>query len=160
MLLSAIISPIRAYLVGAAAVALAGGFLWYTIHERNIEHAKDVAVAAKVVAKVTKKDKATEDAANTEIQHDVVIFKQAISVPAVGDIGVVCEPARNNPVPGAAAGNGAGQPAANGGAGNLYDPSGGLLTIGRRYDAWIRELQAENAALRKELVDANKTHSP
>jgi hypothetical protein len=152
------LSTIKLYLMGAAAVAILSFLTWGALHERAVEHTKDVAVATKAVAKVEKQDGGIVATATSEIQHEQVIYKQAVSVPPVGDIGVVCESSGGNAVPGPASGNTSGHPGADGGAGNLYDPSGGLLTVGHKYDAWIRELQAENATLRQELASAQKVH--
>lgn len=115
-------------------------------------------MAVKAVAKVEKQDTKIEASASSEIQHETLIFKQAVAMPPVGDLGLMCESPGGNAVPSTPNGNGAGHPAANSGAGSVYDPSGGLLTIGRKYDAWVRDLQAENATLRQELADAQKAH--
>jgi hypothetical protein len=155
---SALISPIKGYLAVAVVVAAVSFFGYWSLHERSVEHQKDVAVAVKEVAKVEQADTVIAGTATTEIQHDVVVYKQAVSVPAVGDIGVMCGAPGGNALPGAAPGNGTGHPATDSGKGDLYDPSGDLLTIGVKYDAWIRELQSENAALRQELADAHKGH--
>jgi hypothetical protein len=151
-------STIKLYLMGAAAAAILSFLTWGALHERAVEHKKDVAVAVKEVAKVEKQDVAITAAANTEIQHDTLIYKQIVSAPVVGDIGLVCESPGGHAVPGSPGGDSSGHPATDSGAGNLYDPSGGLLTVGRKYDAWVRDLQAEIATLRKELADAQKAH--
>jgi hypothetical protein len=159
-IISAAINPIRAYLYVALLVGAVGLFGWYTLHERDIEHAKDVAVAAKAVAKVTKKDKTTEVEANAEVQNDIVIFKQAVAAPPPGDIGLVCESSGSHPVPITPLPDGIGPPPPSGQPipANVFDPSGDLLAVARSSQARIRELLAENASLRAEMTAAAKAH--
>lgn len=151
-----LISPIKGYLVAGVAVLAISLFTYWSLHERSVEHAKDVAVATKEVAKVEKKDAAITATATAEVQHDQIVFKQVVAMPDVGDIGVVCKSAGGDTVPSAAAGNDGGHPATDSGAGVVFDPSGSILTVGRKYDAWVRSLQSENAALRKELEAAHR----
>jgi hypothetical protein len=153
-----VLSTIKLYLYAALAALLLSGFGWYTYHERAVEHAKDVAVATKAVAKVEKQDVAIAATATTEIQHDTIIYKQAVSVPAVGDIGVVCSAPRGDAVPGAAVGGPVPDAAAVGGVGPTFDPSGQILTIGRDADAKIVALQNIIRELQAEMAAAAKAH--
>lgn len=136
-----------------------GLLTWGAIHERAVEHAKDTHTATVEVAKVKKEDAVIVATSTGEIQHDIVIFKQAVSIPAVPDIGVVCHVAGSVPVPAPASGNSI-SPAAPGQPipGDVFDPSGDLLTISRSSQARIRELLAENQALRTQMLAANKAH--
>lgn len=157
-ILSTLLTPYKGY-VAAAGLALAvSAFGWYTYHERAVEHAKDVAVATHEVAKVDQQDKTIAATATTEIQHDQVILKQIVSLPPVGDLGELCEPAGSRAVPGAASGDGSRHAAAVSVPADVFDPSGDLLTLARSEDALVRDLQAENAALRAEMIAAQKAH--
>jgi hypothetical protein len=149
---------IRAYLYAGIVVILLAFLTWGALHERSVEHAKDVAVATKAVAKVEKKDAVIEATATTEIKHEILVYKQAVSLPPVGDIGVVCHAAGGDAVPASASSDGSGHDQGGPRAGDVFDPSGDLLTKSRSYGAIIRALQAENAALRAEMDAAARAH--
>jgi hypothetical protein len=157
-ILSTIISPVKGYLLAGAAVVLLSAFGWYTYHERHVEHVKDVAAATKEVAKVTKADVVIKGTADTTVAAQETKHEKDATAPSEPNLGIVCHDSSPNPVPGTAASNGPGNHAADSGASDLFDPSGSLLAVGRNYDAWVRELQADNAALRKELAQAHAVH--
>lgn len=152
------IFPLKTYLIAAAAIALASWLAWFAMHERNVEHKKDVAVATAAVARVTKADAVIETKTNTEIQHDQVIYKQIVALPPVGDLGIVCSAPGGNTVPSAPGGDGGGQREAGGLHGELFDPSRDILTRSRDSDALVADLQAEVATLRAEMQAAHEVH--
>lgn len=141
-------------LIGLALAAFLG---LYTLHERNVEHAKDISAAAKVVAKDNKIVAAgTATAQATETQN-ALIFKQAVAIPPVGDLGIVCKRApRGVPLPpaGAVPAPRAGEHPVDGGEGPAFDPSGALLTRAREADAEIAYLQGRIHELEKQMNDA------
>jgi hypothetical protein len=152
--------PSRAYLYGAIVIVLALAFGGYTIHERNVEHAKDVAAASKIVAKDNAAVAADDAHAQTTETQIALIYKQAVSIPAVADIGLVCQrPARSVPLPAAGAvataptGNGQAD-SGSGHAEGTYDPSGYILTRSHEADAQIIYLQGRIAELEKQMNDA------
>jgi len=144
--------------MAAAAVALLSCLAWFGIHERSVEHKKDVAVATAAVARVTKADAAIETKANTEIQHDQVIYKQVISLPPVGDLGIVCSSPGGDAVPSTTSGTTSGDGDAARAGGSSFDPSGEALTVGRNADAEIIALQHIIVDLRNEMAAAHEVH--
>lgn len=148
----------RIYAYGALALVLSLLLGGYTLHERHVQHAKDVAAAAKIV----KKDNAIVAADNSRAQitetQNVLIYKQAVSIPAVADIGVVCQRTAARSVPLSATDPIATAPvrddAANRGSGPTYDPTGAALTRGSSADAQIAYLQRRIAELEKQMNDA------
>ncbi len=138
-------------------LALIGLISWYTVHERNVEHAKDISAAAKVVAKDNKIVAAgTATAQATETQN-ALIFKQAVAIPPVGDLGIVCQrPARSVSLspPSPRPAPGAGEHPADGGEGPAFDPSGALLTRAREADAEIAYLQGRVHELEAQMAAA------
>lgn len=157
-IVSTLIAPYRAYLIAGALVLVMVGIGRFAAHERSVEHAKDVAVATQAVARVEKQDAKIESTANARIQHDQLIYKQIISMPPVGDLGIVCSSPGGDTVSGAAGRDGSGQGPGGPREGYVFDPSGDLLTKSRSYGAIIRALQSENATLRAEMLAANKVH--
>lgn len=154
----AFIASIRIYLYAAAVAAILGAGAWYTYHERNVEHKKDIATAVKEVDAVKVEDTKIVATATTEVQKDTSIYEATNAAPPVPDIGVVCKstvrPAVPAPAPSATSGDSPSQPV----PASVYDPSGDLLTVARQDAATIRDLQAEIAALRAEMEAANKAH--
>lgn len=150
--------PLKTYLIAAAAIALLSWLGWFALHERGVQHAKDVAVATKAVARVTKVDAVIEAKANTEIQHDQIIYKQIVALPPIGDLGVVCSAPSSDTVSGSASSDGSGQREATGLQGELFDPSRDILTRSRDSDALVANLQAEIATLRAEMAAAHESH--
>jgi hypothetical protein len=155
-IISDVVSPIKSYLLAGAGIALISGAGYFAYHERHVEHAKDVAAETKEVAKVQKQDTVITQAAAKDISQDEAQYNQTVSAPAHADIGVVCHDTRPDPLPAPAAAHGAGHAPPDSGAGDTFDPSGPLLDVGRKYDAWVIELQQENATLRQELEKASK----
>jgi len=149
--------PSRAYLYGGIVLVLALAFGGYTIHERSVQHAKDVAAAAKVVAKDNAAVAADDAHAQTTEAQIALIYKQAVSIPSVGDIGLVCQrPARSVPLPaaGTVAAISTGNGQADSGSGHAFDPSGPILTRAAAADAQIRYLQGRIAELEKQMNDS------
>lgn len=149
---------LKTYLYAGILALILGLLTWGAIHERSVQHVKDVAVSTKAVATVEKKDAAIAATATTEIQHETLIYKQAIGLPPVDDLGIVCHDTGGDAVPAGSGGDGSGHSAGGPGAGDVFDPSGDLLTKSRSYGAIIRALQAENATLRAEMDAAAKAH--
>lgn len=130
--------------------------LWGALHERAVEHAKDTAAAKQEVVKITKDNVAITADSTVEVHNDVLIFKQAVSLPPVGDIGVVCHAASRNPMPSATGNHGISTRPGDGQSvpDDVFDPSGDLLTKSRSGEARIRELRAEILSLRSAMVKA------
>lgn len=152
--LSDIINPYRIYLEAgalAAALAIFGMYHHHVVVEG--EHIQQVA-DARVQAAAIKQAAAEAQAAQTKetVIHET--FEKAVSIPAVGDIGVECVRRGASPSMSGPSGSNTGAAGAvqRGGANpQSFDPSGKLLTIGRNADAKIRALQDENALLRSLL---------
>ncbi len=141
-------------LIGLALAAFLG---LYTLHERNIQHAKDISAAAKVVTKDNKIVAAGTATAQVTETQNALIFKQAVAIPPVGDLGIVCQrPARSVPLPttGALPTPGAGERPVDGGEGPAFDPSGALLTRAREADAEIAYLQGRVHELEAQMAAA------
>jgi hypothetical protein len=116
-----------------AALLAIGLFLWH--YHALDDDVKAMKAAAAVAQKTVKTDQST--AQNTETQN-ALIYKQAVAIPPVGDLGVVCQHTRGSALPatGPAPAPGPGQ-AANSGVGPSYDPTGAALTRARAADAEI-----------------------
>jgi len=147
----------KLYEYGAIILVCSLLFGGYTLHERHVQHAKDVA-AAEVVVKKDNAIVAADDAhAQTTETQSALIFKQVVQVPAVADIGVVCQrTARSVPLPatGPVAAAPAGNDTAVSGVGPEFDPTGAALTRAREADAEIAYLQRRVAELEKQMNDA------
>ena len=143
--------PGRVWLYGALAAVLLG----LGIHYKHLENeVHNTAVVAKAAIATVKKDDAT--AQSTEIQS-ALIFKQAVSIPAVGDIGVECvRHAGGSALPAANAvtGTSTGKPASDRGAGPAYDPTGAALTRANAADAQIAYLQRRVKELETQMNNA------
>jgi hypothetical protein len=150
--------PSRVYEYGAIILALSLAFGGYTLHERNLQHAKDIAAAAKVVTKDNAIVAADDSHALTTETQNALIYKQVVSIPAVADIGLVCQHAapRSISLPAAqsVATTAVGNDAAERGVGPTYDPTGALLTRAKLADAEIVYLQGRVAELEKQMNDA------
>lgn len=149
---------LRGYLIAGFVSVLLAAFGWYTYHERHVEHVKDVAAETRVVNSVKAQDVVITATAVKDTNDAIQIYKQIVQLPSVPDIGIMCHAASSGPVPPAASAGSGGHPSPDSGAADLSDPSGSLLTIGRSADALVRKLQAENAALRIEMLSAAKVH--
>lgn len=157
-ILSSLLAPYRAYLIAGLLVLALVGVGRFAAHERSVEHAKDVAVATKAVAKVEKQDAIITSDASTRVQHDQLIYKQVVSMPAVGDLGVVCRASGGDTMPGAAGSADGGDRSNTRSVGSAFDPTGEALTVGRDADAKIMALQHIIADLRTEMEAARKAH--
>lgn len=138
-----------------AYLAVILGLVGWLYHkgEAHVEaQDKKVAIAAQ-----TQVNRVATAAQTTESQS-AIIYKQAVVIPAVGDIGVECvrQPASSSQVPATAARatTAASQPAAVSGEGRSFDPSGALLTRAREADAQITYLQARIRELEAEMNGA------
>jgi hypothetical protein len=145
------ITPIKGYLMAGTAALALGAFGWYTVHERNVEHAKDIAAEQRVALVAKAKDakiEQLEDAALVPIENT---YHAKIDAAPVADTGLVCHnPVRPSVVP-QAADNRPGAPSVpNSTEGPGFDPSGAISTRGRDADAQIVALQG----VVKTLVDA------
>jgi hypothetical protein len=150
-------TPIKLYSYLAVILLAAGLFGGYTLHERHVQHAKDIAAAARVVAKDNAIVAADDSHAQTTETQNALIYKQVVSIPAVADIGLVCERAAGSvPLPSADAVATAPtrDDAAQRGVRPSYNPSGAILTRARDADAEIAYLQRRVAELKKQMNDA------
>ncbi len=122
---------------------LASLLLAFGIHYRNLEH--EVKQAKVVAAAATANVKKVDAVAQTTETQSVLIYKQAVQIPAVGDIGVECvrkQPSGGAlPAPDTKPGTPTGEQPSDGGAGLSYDPSGAALTRGAQANAQIAYLQ-------------------
>jgi hypothetical protein len=147
--------PGKDWLYAGIITALLAAFGWYTVHERGVEHAKDMAAAAKVVAKDNAIVAADDSQAKSTETQSAIIYKQAVAVPAIADVGIVCErPAAGNvslPAADGIAGAGPRDQSADSGSGSTFDPSGALLSRAERADAQIAYLQRRVAELEKQM---------
>lgn len=132
-------------------IAALGVFLWhYHSLQNQVDTAKVVAASAKQVVQVD------QSAAKTSETQSAIIFKQAVSIPAVADLGVVCRRAGGSQVPAAdpvAAAPARVQPA-DSGVGPAYDPSGALLSRAHAADAQIAYLQRRVLELETQMRNA------
>ena len=133
-----LLSP-KEWLVAAGFIAILGGLGW--VYHRGEQHVE--AQDAKLAALDQHKIATAEAAANTTESQNALIWKQAVSVPAVSDLGIVCKSASSSVVPQANKGTGAtaGDAANISGEGPTFDPSGALLTRAAQADAQITYLQ-------------------
>jgi len=151
-------ASIKAYLVGAIVLILLLAFSWYTVHERHAGAAKVTAKVAKAV--ILAETKVSAGAAHAQIREtqNAIIYERAVSVPPVGDIGVVCQRTAPRTVSLPAADTGGepylGNGAVNSGIGPTYNPTGALLTRAHQADAQIAYLQGRIAELEKQMDDA------
>jgi cell division protein FtsB len=146
--------PIRDYFYGVVILALLA-LLAYVYRHGEIHVEK---LDAKVAAVAEKKSAVSEVSAKAQENTNAIIYKQAVSVPAVGDLGVECvrHTSGSGVVPasitGAAAS--AGVATVNSGSGHTFDPSGAILTRAHDADAQIAYLQARVKELEAEMNSA------
>ena len=133
-----LLNPNEWLVIAALLALLAGGGWLYRHGEQHIE-AQDAKLAALDQHKIA----TAEAAANTTESQNALIWKQAVSVPAVSDLGIVCKSASSSVVPQANKGTGAtaGVTDPDYGSGYWTDPSGDILTRAREADAQITYLQ-------------------
>ena len=132
---------------------LASLLLAFGIHYRNLEH--EVQQARVVATQANKEVKAVDATAQQTETQSAIIYKQAVVIPAVGDIGVECvrkQPSSSAlPAPDTKPGAVAGNSAANSGAGPPYDPSGAALTRAAKANAQIAYLQRRDHELETQM---------
>lgn len=155
---STALAPFTHYIYGAIIAALLAGFGWYTIHERSVEHTKDIAAELTEIKVVAKKDILIEQTADAVVAKAEVTHEKLTSAPPVSDIGLVCHDTGGGADSQSAAGNQVGAVQGQPVPGDVFDPSGDLLTNARLYAATIGELQVTVQALRDELAAAAKDH--
>ena len=147
------LTPKEILLIIVLIALTCGGIYLYRHGEQHIE-TQDAKLAALAQAKVATVETTAKD---TESQS-AIIYKQAVIIPAVGDIGDECvrKPSSSSVVPAASGGTGAAtsQPSAVGGGGLTFDPSGAILTRAREADAQIVYLQARIRELEAEMNGA------
>ena len=149
--------PSRVYEYGAIILVLSLAFGGYTLHERSVQHKKDVAAADAAVKKDNAIVAADDSRAQATETQSAIIYKQVVSIPSVDDIGVVCQRAARSvplPAPGPVATAAVGNDAPERGIGPTYDPTGAALTRGKEADAEIAYLQRRVAELEKQMNDA------
>lgn len=141
--LTAALNPIERYVWGAA-LAIVIGFGIYEHHhlivegEQKIEQAE--AAHAKIVAAKDQQIQAAEQLAASKVGE---VYEKAVSIPAVGDIGLVCKSpaAASNHSTSADVGPKDVATVASR-TDDVFDPSGALLTDSRDADAQIAALIA------------------
>lgn len=142
--------PFKDWIYGAIIVAL----IAFGLHYKHLEtEVHQTAVVAKAAIVEVKKD--TQVAQSTETTN-ALIYKQAVAIPAVADLGVVCKRTGGGtlPAPSAAAVPAAGNATPDSGVGPAYDPTGPALTRARSADAQIAYLQGRIAELEAEMKGA------
>jgi hypothetical protein len=141
---------IKDALYGIVIVAL-GVFLWHYHSLQNaVDTAKVVAASAKQVVQVD------QSAAKSTETQNALIYKQAIAIPAIADLGLVCQRASGSqvPAPNPVAAAPIGERPADGPVGPPYDPSGAVESRGRAADAQIIYLQTRVHELETEMNNA------
>lgn len=151
---SAALAPFKDYIYGGIIALLLSGFVAYTIHERSVQHEKDVAVQLQEIQVVAKKDVLIEQTADAVVAKAEITHEELTSAPPVANLGLVCRDAGSPTVPDAAADNQGGAVQGKPVPADVFDPSGDLLTNARLYEATIGELQTTIAALRSEMTAA------
>ena len=150
--------PTKDAIYAAIIALLVAAFLIYSHHERVVGEDKIIAAYQRTVLVAQAKDRAIEVAASAASQKETLVYEKVVSLPPVGDLGLVCKSPRPYAVPSPATGN-AGR---DGGAGQLqadvFDPSRDLLTLSRSSDALARDLQAQINVMRAEMEAATKAH--
>jgi hypothetical protein len=157
-------NPFKEYLIAGAAVALGIGVLLYNHHERAIGAAQTIAADQKTVAAQVERDQAVQTIATVATQLAEKNYENAIAVPVTNAPVPVrlCRLALSSgPLP-SAAGPGpsgvstpvVGSPDASSVA-ELQRFADAAVAIARDADKQVVALQAANAALRAEMLNAN-----
>lgn len=152
------LASLRGYLIAAAAALLLGGGVWFDLHVRSEQKTADAAHAETQVVKIIQKDAKISAVAGSEVSSAVQIYKQVVQLPAVADVGVVCQRPRDPAVPAAAAGGSVDHAAAALPAGPGFDPTGQASTEGRDADAEVVALQAVVRSMQKQMIATHKVH--
>lgn len=144
---------IKDYVYTALIALLIGGFAYYTHHERVIGANEALAPVAVLAQKAqVAVAVGTAIAAGTEKDNGNA-YKAAVAAPRPAGLGIVCHGSGSGAVPEAVAGSpaGAGQPAAVGGSGPAFDPSGAVLQRAAAADAQITYLQGRVKELESQM---------
>lgn len=152
------ISEIKLFVVAGSLAVFFAWFGWYTFHERD-EGADKVKAA---VAVAVQKDNAIVAAGTSTAQaseyQSAILYKQAVAIPAVGDVdSLVCQRAAASvplPAAGSVASAGTGNATAHSGSGSTFDPEPAILDRAHVADAQIAYLQRRIAELKKQMNDA------
>ena len=153
-------ASIRLYFYAALALGILVGGVTLCHHIENIGVQKEAAKVTKVGVAAEKKVAAADATAQSTETQSAIIFKQAVSIPPVGDIGISCvrvnARAGGSEVPAANTGAGAAasDPATLSAEGPPYDPSGAILTRGAQADAQIAYLQRRVKELEAQMNGA------
>jgi hypothetical protein len=155
--ISTAIAPFKGYIYGAVIALLISGFVGYTLHERSVQHEKDVNAQLQEIQVVAKKNILIEQTADAVVAKAEATHEELTSAPPVPNLGLVCRDAGSPAVADTTADHASravqGEPV----SGDVFDPSGDLLTNARLYEATIGELQTTIAALRAEIAAASAT---
>lgn len=152
--ISTAIAPFKGYIYGGILVLVIGAFGWYTIHERSVQHDKDVAAELQEIHVAARKAVVITQTADATVAKAEIRYVKVTTAPPLADLGLVCHDASVNPVSGSTAGDQGGAVQGQPSAGDLFDPSGDLLTAARLYGATISELQVTIASMRVEMAAA------
>ena len=141
-MISAILAllPSKDWFYGAIIATAIGGFTWYTIHERDAGEAAVRAADQRTAMVAQAKDLAIEAAANTQSSSTSLIYEKAVAIPAVADLGIVCNSPGGSAMPKAAGDQPKDPDPAVVGSVRSFDPSGDILTLLRNDDAQINAL--------------------
>ena len=146
-----LISPKAVFYGIIVSLLLAFGVHYKHLSEQ-VQAEKQAAAAAQVLVK---KDDAAAQSTETE---NAIIYKQAVAIPPVGDLGIECvrHPASGGalPTPDTKPGAAAREQPANSGAGPGYDPSGAALARAAAADAQIKYLQGRVHELETQMKNA------
>lgn len=126
--IKAVASPILHYVYGAIIALLIGGFVTYTIHERNVGKAEIEASDAAHAKIIAAKDQTITDNAQLQLIDVGNHAKILLAAPPVANTGLVCVAPRSATP--------AGSPQSNSQSGEIeqlpsrsFDPSGAILTL-------------------------------
>ena len=103
--------PLKTWLYAGALAVLLGAFGWYTVHERSVQHEKDIAADKRVVDAQTIHNTEVETRAKVLTEQAVAKLKASLAAPPAADAPhLVCRtPARA----GAVRADGGARPAAD-----------------------------------------------
>ena len=149
-------ASIRGYFYAALTVGLLLGGVTLCHHVENVGVKKEATKVEKVgVAAEVKVAVVDATAQSTETQS-AIIYKQAVLIPDVGDIGLVCKHTGSSPLPAAVSVPGAPvrEPVPDSSVGPTFDPSGPLLTRAAQADAQIAYLQRRVKELETQMENS------
>jgi len=152
--------PLKDYIYLAFIATLLVAFGLWSKHERDVEHAKDVAADAKAVAVQKKLDDTLEANAAVATAINEGAYDHAITVPVTNvpvPVGLCHITLRSGTVSGPASGDQSGNTVTGSGGtdegstAELQRFANAAVQIARDSDAQVLALQADNAALRAEM---------